>query len=443
MKKKILFGLCMFIATLFILPTVKAAENVPTKDTIGGKNFLFANGVPIVISANDEGKTIVTYGDNQTIELEEDTTVVGGSHAADVTSTNIKMIGGTVKNIVGGGLHQSTVKTADITITGGTVTGQVVGGGAASFSGTEGDSHTWYNGDYQNSTTVVEKVILKIEGGSINTVYGGGEGISNTHEVELTVTGEDTNIAWLCAAGSNGYTGSSIVTIEDGTIAEYASANRGEVNSVETNIEGGTITTLYVGTDGKEGSTWQDDGKINDVNVYVSGGKVKNAYIGYNDGLAKDNKLATDVGMLMYNPAFIENLDKTGFNESYLIETITVTFHAEGEEPLSFELPIGTKFNDEAFKMIEEAILEAIPQDYTYEGLFLDSAYTNKLDNEYTFTNPVDVYIKVVQAREAPTASDNPKDNPETADINLLLVLGIILAGSVGLAYTIKLRKFN
>lgn len=258
MKKKVLFFMMMLAGCFLISPKADALSE-PTRETVGTQNCFFANGVAITIRDNGgDGALIVWDGGEQAVT--SDTTVFGGSHLGDVSESSITMTGGTVKNIVGGGLHGAKTTTTNVEIKGGTVSGFVYGGGSASFSGTEADTHPWYSGNADDATTTVGEAHLIISAGSINTVYGGGEGISKVETVNIEVTGG--RIAYLCAGGSNGKTGKASVKIDEGVIGTYVTGNRGIVEKVETEINGGELTNLYVAADGEEGAGWVDDAPI-------------------------------------------------------------------------------------------------------------------------------------------------------------------------------------
>ena len=277
--------------TVFVSAEDYTSATEPVFEKVGSSKSpcVFANGTPITVKSED-GKVVVEYSfGGQTKKLGEDgndipenVTIFGGSHKTEGTlqSSEVIIDGVKVHGVFGGGLHKSHVETATVTVKGNADLDFVQGGGASSYKGLV-DQCQWYSGDTANATTKVDNATVKIEGNecNINTVFGGGEGISYTGTTNVTVEGG--NITFVGAGGSNGYTGTATVEINGGTIGKVQSVNRGTMDSAAFDVSGGTIDKFYIGGE-KEDSTVT--GTITKATVNIKGGKVNNMYPGTSGG---------------------------------------------------------------------------------------------------------------------------------------------------------------
>ncbi len=277
--------------TVFVSAEDYTSATEPVFEEVGSSKSpcVFANGTPITVKTED-GKVVVEYSfGGQTKKLGEDgndipenVTIFGGSHKTEGTlqSSEVIIDGVKVHGVFGGGLHKSHVETATVTVKGNADLDFVQGGGASSYKGLV-DQCQWYSGDTANATTKVDNATVKIEGNecNIDTVFGGGEGISYTGTTNVTVEGG--NITFVGAGGSNGYTGAATVEINGGTIGKVQSVNRGTMDSAAFDVSGGTIEKFYIGGE-KEDSTVT--GTITKATVNIKGGKVNNMYPGTSGG---------------------------------------------------------------------------------------------------------------------------------------------------------------
>lgn len=352
------------------------------------------------------------------------------------------MNGGQVRNLFGGGLHKSEVGTSNVVVNGGKVV-SVQGGGAASFSGTT-CHRPWYAGnpvDSPNRVNVAKVTIKNITGkGSI--VYGGGEGISYTGVTNVVVSGGTWD--YVIAGGSNGFTGNATLDITGGTINTVQSVNRGKMDDARIKIAGGTITNAYVGGDTSDKGV---TGTIGNADMDIVGGKVTNVSVGTN-GVTADGKqiMATDVANLWYHQGLVTNVIEEGFDKDSVAMTVTLTFSAAGYSE-GLEIPIGFSFTNEEVRELEQGMhMDLDTLYFTFGGFYKDEACTEKFDFSKPFDQDTTIYMSLV-----PREEENPEDkteepkveNPDTADINLILILATTVFGSLGLTYTIKKRGFN
>lgn len=395
------------------------------------EKLFFANGVDITIEKRTDGNEgALIKWDGGELLVPADIRVFGAGHNTNTyyEKTNITMNGGTVRIIVGGGLHESNVGTTNIVMNDGKVN-TIYGGSASSFSSST-CHRPWYNGDAEESTSRVISANVTVKNGTVEgIVYGGGEGISYTGTTNVQI--ENGNISYVIAGGSNGYTGTSNVEINGGTINIVQSVNRGSMDYSYIKINGGKIENAYVAGDASDSTV---TGTIESANMEIKGGKVTNAYVGTNGG---QNVSAKDVATLSYNKSTVTNIDDTKFNEDKIIKTVTLTFSSEGETE-SIQVPAGTIFTEEDLNSLRDELKEALAETgYTFEDFYSDEAMTVKYDFSKALDEDTTIFMKLVQTPEEKNTNNESK-NPETSDINLVLIVSIILIGIAGVAVTSK-----
>ena len=273
MKSKLFALLCALAMLAGTVSVPVFADGTTASEPVynADLNCFFANGTPITISAGTDGATITWEGGSEAVP--NNVSVFGGGHNTDAAmATSITMAGGTVRNIFGGGLHQSNVTSSSVTMTGGTVTEGLMGGGASSTAPNCGCElgASYYNGDAMDSPCRVEDATVAVSGGSVFTLFGGGQGISYTGTADVTVS-NDADVEWATAGGSNGYTGTGTLNIQGGTIYVAQGVNRGSMDSIEINMTDGEVTNLYAGGETSDASV---NGTYTKATVAVDGGTV-------------------------------------------------------------------------------------------------------------------------------------------------------------------------
>ncbi len=429
--KKLFLALVVMFAGII---TVNAAPSTPEYSVIGGKKVLLANGTPISIEApTTEGMGATIKWDGGEIEVPADTSVFGGKHnSTDKENSSITMNGGTVKNVFGGGLHISEVTNAVITINGGKITGAIMGGGYEEFTScTEGDFNVVTEENAKTSSTRVENVTITVNGGNLDgaQVYGGGGAHSYTGTATITLKTYEGTISYLTAGGSNGHTENAVIEMAGGKVGVLQSVNRGTMNTIEVEINGGEVTNAYVGGENDPGVT----GTFVSAELNVNTGKVTNLNPGTNGGVAAEEEIT-----VTYNKDVVENIDETKFAEDTVEAMVIITIkYDEFEE--SVALPVGTKFTDEEYDDLVKAINEAVAdKGIEFEGFYADEDCTKEYNFKEEINESATVYAKFVQLRE-----DDGTKNPETSDISVYGIIAALLLGTVGLGYTIKKRRFN
>lgn len=291
----------------------------PAIETINNTEFLFAKGTPITISAptsKDKGAIITWEAANGveagSIEVSSTANVFGGGHNHEGTyeSTSVTMTGGTVNAVFGGGLHKSRVETTNVVIKDKAEIGQINGGAASSFV-KDNDTSVWPEAGQENA--FVDTVNVTISGGKISNdglIFGGGEGFSQTGNVNLNITGGTIEKAYITPGGSNGTTtGTATLNIStDIKSSIVQGVNRGTTNEAVINILGGAkVAELYAGGETGDSGVTGTIGKAN-VNI-AAGSTITNLQPGKSGG-TEIAPNSTSVITLNYDDSAVINGDK-------------------------------------------------------------------------------------------------------------------------------------
>jgi len=273
--------------------------------TIGNSNYILNNstlwgaesGSVFGIGNGNTSSSKIGTNENSNIIIADECNILnnvygGGNYSATgtdsrntTTSTNIKVVGGTVSgNIYGGGNRNgsgsnSINSTINIDILSGTINGSVFGG-----SKTEG--------------TIYGNIKLNAYSGTINNIYGGGEGNQTyvSENIDIVFGNENYNNLIL---NNNLYGGSAYgtvngtstsktdyktnITINNGEIkgSAFGGAQGSEnytpyvLGNVQLTVNNGTINNLYGGND-------LSNTPLGTVNIYLNGGNITSVYGGGN-----------------------------------------------------------------------------------------------------------------------------------------------------------------
>ncbi len=438
MKKKMLF---LMAAIALFVPSVMAAEN-PTYDE---ENLaLFANGTSITVEARTDGVAgaLVKWNGGEML-LPANASIFGGSHdsSTKLDSTNITINGGSLHNVFGGGLHKSSVGLAYVTINGGSFTGGIYGGGASSYAGTT-CHQPWYAGDKENATTVVDEATVIINNGTFTDVFGGGEGISYTKKATLIVNKSfNGNIGYATAGGSNGYADEAYVELYGGKVRVLQAVNRGFINNSDMLVDGANVENAYVSSEGDN----QKLGVTESASLTIKSGKVKNVAPGQS---GNPEEKATTISSLLYKEGTVENMSND-FDDDMVSEAVILTFNANGETE-TVAVPKGGSFTaDEVAELTSELENALVGSGYKFVGFFKDDKFTTAFDLTKPMNEDTTVFMKLEEVKNNTEVKNNDgkkaEDNPNTSDINLALILGMIALGGAGafVSYKKKNSKAN
>lgn len=432
MKNKLLLTFSLFLAICtFLGITSSSNAATPTYDPDdgyvlnGSQKCFFANGTPITISSRADGIAGATISwEGGSTNVPSDVNVFGAAHADPATyDTKITMNGGTVKNIFGGGLHESYVGTSEVIVNAGTVTGSITAGGANVLANSDNCTPTAENAT--GSATRVVNANLVINGGSALNVFGGGEGLGYTKASHTSIHGG--NFGYVTAGGSNGYTGNANLVVTNGEIGIMQSVNRGNIESANMGVSGGTIEKLYVG--GEEGDS-NVTGNIDAISLDISGNAtVKDLYLGTNGGqLIGTNGNDAIVQIAIYDGANVHIADPSQFSEGMIINYIYVSI-----DDIRYELEKGKTLTD-----LGEDILSTIK---SVNGKEFVKFVVKGTDNEFSETTPIDADIEL-----STIFKDNTpiKDNtPKTGAYNVVIFIAVAIftISLVGFAITKRIIK--
>lgn len=318
MKRSLKLFVLSALAFMFTTPLLVSAEAAKTPIYDALNNVFYANGTPITI-IEENGVTVISW-DNGFQEVDKEVIVYGGGVAGtSYESSSITMNSGTVASIYGGGKGTTTesadVENVSITINGGTIisykegtkyyAGTVYGGGSLS-SKTEvvdikvkggtigtlsGGGRATVNSDAVGNKATPEKspnstqvVTITISAGTINDanlgygiVYGGGQGLSYVNETTINISGNaDLSKTWLVGGGSNGRTDYATINVNGGSINTLQTINRGSMIDANVNVTKGTISNFFVG--GEDPETFDKDivngGFLGNIVVDITGGTI-------------------------------------------------------------------------------------------------------------------------------------------------------------------------
>lgn len=219
-----------------------------------GYHMVYANGTPIEIRAystdyvqiTKQGQTAVAF------KVPSASNIYGGAKEATVASTSINMISGTVRTMLGGGNSTKSDAPADVT---GKISIQIQKDATV--------SNLLVGGGYRYSKA--DEVYIDIQGGTVNTLYTGGddggattntintpldESVNGVKKITINMNGGVITEGIGCGGG-NGYThtGVSTVTIQGATIASfYGTLANGRADEITATLTNCTFPTSINGT---------------------------------------------------------------------------------------------------------------------------------------------------------------------------------------------------
>ena len=110
----------------------------------------------------------------------------------------------------------------------------------------------------------------------IDTLFGGGMGYSVVWNSNVKVEGE-TEINYLVAGGSNGYTNKSRVVMNGGHVKVMQGVNRGKLNRAELILNGGVVDNFYAAGENEPASV---TGVQYEAYIELNGGEVAKFFKG-------------------------------------------------------------------------------------------------------------------------------------------------------------------
>ena len=121
----------------------------------------------------------------------------------------------------------------------------------------------------------------------IDTLYGGGNGYSVVWNSNIEVNG-DTEINYLIAGGSNGYTNKSRIVMNGGHAKIMQGVNRGILNRAELILNGGIVDNFYAAGDASDSSV---NGVQHESYIELNGGQVNKFNKGTSNSVEYDGEI--------------------------------------------------------------------------------------------------------------------------------------------------------
>lgn len=309
----------------------------------------------------------------------------------------------------------------------------------------------WQNGA-QNTTKVNSELIL-----NDGTYSGGLNTIKNDDYGVITINGGHySNYAQAAVLNWN------TAEINDGTFeSEYKTILNGQLDNTmdkgELVINGGTFRS------GSNQPIIEEMGQAKSIGtIEINGGtydvaatnliSVRHQTLGQISITGGVYTVKPDEDDIPEGYEIFDNEDGT-----YTIaKPVTLTFNANGVTE-SVTVPAGSHLTAEEAELLKQEVINALgSSEFTFDGFFIDEAYTTEFDFTKPFENDVTVYMKLTQKR---TEEQNPSQgntttsgeenkqeatitNPDTSDINIIALLGTMIISGAGLGFTIR-KRFN
>jgi hypothetical protein len=298
------------------------SEGTDGDGTVNGSSYVYIGGSSVVGSESNVTNNYTLFGAESGSVFGIGNGRSGYSGIGSSDNSNVIIDGNALirRNVYGGGnfgatgySSQSNSNTTNIHILNGTINGSVYGGGNNNGAGTSSKTATVnlnmtggtvvgsiYGGSRTNGT-IYGSTNVNVLGGSVASVYGGGEGSATYVAQNVTVNageaGRDLTVTDSIYGGSAyGVVGGTtktdtagsypvVVNVNNGTINRVFGGGKGDssntpyvIGDTTVTINGGKITDVYGGNDasGKPNGT---------VKVYLKGGTITNAYGGGNNTL--------------------------------------------------------------------------------------------------------------------------------------------------------------
>lgn len=419
--KKAIFFVIMMVASMFIAPTIYALDNAVAK--VGDVEY---TTVQEAIN-NANGKTVTLLKDvTESVTIAKDSTVTldlagytltnkEGSHTVTNKGTLTITGNGTLDNVSHG--KGALVNNGTATLVNGTLTRSKEAGTDPKTSG----GNSWYVLDNNGGT-------FNMEGGKVLGTSGFSSAIRNLQATFNMKGGEIVNGFIALKNDDNG-----IINMTGGIITTENETGSAIQNWGQLAMTGGTLNAKSEGSKAIYTLSWDD--KYNQVSTVISDNAIING----------DVKIDYDRSS---NPTKMPEFTVNGGTINGDIEdvvggkiTITagkVTGEVTGKGEVAIAKADYTKINtliDKANKLNKDL--------YTEESLKKLTVAINAVQYDKTILEQDEVNKMAADIESALAALEEVKAaNPDTADINIVTLLVIMITGTFGLGYTIK-KRFN
>ena len=417
--KKVMFFVIMMAASMFIVPTVYALDNAVA--IVG--DIEYATVQEAINNAN--GKTVTLLKNvTESVEIAKNSTITldlagytltnkEGSHTVTNKGTLTITGNGTLDNVSHG--RGALVNNGTATLVNGTLIRSKEAGTDPKTNG----GNSWYVLDNNGGT-------FTMEGGKVFGTSGFSSAIRNLQATFNMKGGEIVNGFIALKNDDNG-----VINMTGGVVTTENETGSAIQNWGQLTMSGGTLNAKTEGSKAIYTLSWDD--KYNQVSTVISDNAIING----------DVKIDVD-GTPTKLPEFTINGGTiNGDIEDVVGGKITITAgKVTGEVTGKGEIVITKADYTKVNALIDKA--NKLNKDlYTEESLKKLTVAINSVKYDKTILEQDEVNKMAADIESALVALEEVKAaNPDTADVNVVALLVMMIAGTFGLGYTMK-KRFN
>ena len=417
--KKVMFFVIMMAASMFIVPTVYALDNAVA--IVG--DIEYATVQEAINNAN--GKTVTLLKNvTESVEIAKNSTIT--LDLAGYTLTN-KEGSHTVTNkgtltITGNGTLDNVSHERGALVNNGTATlvnGTLIRSKEAGTDPKTNGGNSWYVLDNNGGT-------FTMEGGKVFGTSGFSSAIRNLQATFNMKGGEIVNGFIALKNDDNG-----VINMTGGVVTTENETGSAIQNWGQLTMNGGTLNAKTEGSKAIYTLSWDD--KYNQVSTVISDNAIINGDVKIDvDGTP------TKLPEFTINGGTINGDIEDVVGGKITITAGKVTGEVTGKGEIAITKADYTKVNaliDKANKLNKDL--------YTEESLKKLTVAINSVKYDKTILEQDEVNKMAADIESALVALEEVKAaNPDTADVNVVALLVMMIAGTFGLGYTMK-KRFN
>lgn len=414
-----MFFVIMMAASMFIVPTVYALDNAVA--IVG--DIEYATVQEAINNAN--GKTVTLLKNvTESVEIAKNSTITldlagytltnkEGSHTVTNKGTLTITGNGTLDNVSHG--RGALVNNGTATLVNGTLIRSKEAGTDPKTNG----GNSWYVLDNNGGT-------FTMEGGKVFGTSGFSSAIRNLQATFNMKGGEIVNSFIALKNDDNG-----VINMTGGVVTTENETGSAIQNWGQLTMNGGTLNAKTEGSKAIYTLSWDD--KYNQVSTVIS----DNAIINGNVKIDVDGT-PTKLPEFTINGGTINGDIEDVVGGKITITAGKVTGEVIGKGEIAITKADYTKVNaliDKANKLNKDL--------YTEESLKKLTVAINSVKYDKTILEQDEVNKMAADIESALVALEEVKAaNPDTADVNVVALLVMMIAGTFGLGYTMK-KRFN
>ena len=417
--KKAIFFVIMMVASMFIVPTASALDNAVA--IVGDIEYATvqeainnANGKTVTLLKNVTESVEIAKSSTITLDLAGYTlTNKEGSHTVTNKGTLTITGNGTLDNVSHG--RGALVNNGTATLVNGTLIRSKEAGTDPKTNG----GNSWYVLDNNGGT-------FTMEGGKVFGTSGFSSAIRNLQATFNMKGGEIVNGFIALKNDDNG-----VINMTGGVVTTENETGSAIQNWGQLTMNGGTLNAKTEGSKAIYTLSWDD--KYNQVSTVISDNAIINGDVKIDvDGTP------TKLPEFTINGGTINGDIEDVVGGKITITAGKVTGEVTGKGEIAITKADYTKVNaliDKANKLNKDL--------YTEESLKKLTVAINSVKYDKTILEQDEVNKMAADIESALVALEEVKAaNPDTADVNVVALLVMMIAGTFGLGYTMK-KRFN